>query len=83
MAVRGIRAGKADYGCRLFAERSIDNVVVSTRFIYRDLLKQIVAFFSCAKLGAVDPRTTLEIVAFIEAAFKKLNNDGISEKLIV
>jgi hypothetical protein len=80
--VRGIRAGKADYGCLVFAEKSIDNVVVSTRVTYRELLKRIVEFFTTRK-SPVDPRTTLEIVAFIEAALKSGNNHGISEKLSV
>ena len=80
--VRGIRAGKADYGCVAFAEKSIDIIPVNTRFIYRELLKQIVGFFQ-TKQSPLDPRITLEIVAFIEAAFKSGNNHGISERLAV
>jgi hypothetical protein len=78
--VRGIRAGKADYGCLVFAEKRVDHVPVGTRFIYRELLKKIVEFFTTRK-SPVDPHTTLEIVAFIEAAFKSSNNHGISERL--
>lgn len=80
--VRGIRAGKADYGCVVFAEKTIDKVAVGTSYIYRELLKKIVEFFKTKK-SPVDPRTTLEIVAFIEAAFKSANNHGISERLSV
>jgi virulence factor len=80
--VRGLRAGKADYGCVVFSEKSIDNLVVSASFIYRELLKKIVSFFETRR-SPVDPRTTLEIVAFIEAAYKSGNNHGISEKVAV
>jgi virulence factor len=80
--VRGIRAGKADYGCLVFAEKAVDNIPISTKFIYRELLKQIVQFFQ-TKRPPLDPRITFEIVAFIEAAFKSGNNHGISERLAV
>ena len=78
--VRGIRKGKADYGCLIFAEKSLDSLPVSARFIYRELLKKIVEFFA-TRHSPVDPAVTFEIVAFIEAAFKSGNNHGISEKL--
>ena len=42
---------------------------MSTQFIYRELLKQIVAMFETRQLP-IDLRETLEIVAFIEAAKK-------------
>ena len=80
--VRGIRAGRADYGCVVFAEKSIDNIPVGAGLIYRELLKQIVKFFETRR-PPVDPHTTLEIVGFIEAAFKSGNNHGISERLAV
>ena len=80
--VRGLRAGKADYGCVVFAEKSISNLAVSASFIYRELLRKIVSFFETKK-SPVDPHTTLEIVGFIEAAFKSGNNHGISEKVVV
>jgi hypothetical protein len=44
------------------------------------LLKKIVEFFT-SKQPPVPPQTTLEIVAFIEAALKSANNHGISERL--
>ena len=80
--VRGLRAGKADYGCVVFAEKSIDNIAVSASFIYRELLKKIVNFFE-SRRSPVDPRTTVEIVAFIEAAYQSGNNHGISERVAV
>lgn len=76
--VRGIRAGRADYGFVGFAEKSVQSVVVGTRFIYRELLKKIVEAFE-KKTPAVPPAETLEIMAFIEAANKSGANHGAAE----
>jgi hypothetical protein len=76
--LRGIRAGKADYGFVGFAEKSVQSVVVDTRVIYRELLKKIVETFE-KKTPAVDPAETLEIMAFIEAANKSGANHGAVE----
>lgn len=76
--LRGIRAGKADYGFVGFAEKSVQAVVVDTRVIYRELLKKIVETFE-KKTPAVDPAETLEIMAFIEAANKSGANHGAVE----
>jgi virulence factor len=78
--LRGIRAGKADYGFVGFAERTVQPVVVGTRFIYRELLKKIVETFE-KKTPAVDPAETLEIMAFIEAANKSGANHGAVEQV--
>jgi len=48
---------------------------VSTQFIYRELLKQIVKMFETRELP-IDPRETLEIVAFIEARKKAPTREG-------
>jgi len=79
--VRGIRAGKSDYGFLAFTNTGIMNVPLSTRYTYRDLLKKIVEFFQ-TKRSPVDIGVTLEIVAFIEAAFKSGVNHGAVEKLV-
>lgn len=76
--LRGIRAGKADYGFVGFAEKTVQSVNVGTRFIYRELLKKIVEAFE-KKTPAVDPAVTLEIMAFIEAANKSGANHGAAE----
>jgi predicted dehydrogenase len=79
--VRGIRAGKADYGCVVFAEKGVYPLALSTKFIYRELLKQIVGMFTSNK-PPLDPATTVEIVAFIEAALKSGMNHGAGEKVM-
>jgi len=78
--VRGIRSGKSDYGCLVFAEKGVQEVPIGTRYIYRELLKHIVAMFQTGK-SPVPPAVSLEIVAFIEAAWKSANNHGIGQTL--
>ena len=74
-SIRGIRAGAREYGFTLFGEKDVTTQGVSTRFIYRELLKRIVSFFETRQLP-IDPRETLEIVAFIEAARKSGDAGG-------
>lgn len=76
--VRGIRAGKADYGFVGFAEKGVQTVKISTEFIYRELLKKVVEMFAMKK-SPLDPAITLEIVAFIEAANRSGANHGAGE----
>ena len=78
--VRGIRDGKSDYGFLAFTDAGVTHVGLSTKYIYRELLKNIVEFFQTKK-SPVDIRVTLEIVAFIEAAFKSGFNHGAGEAL--
>lgn len=66
-SVRGIRTGAAEYGFTVFGSKKVATQRVSTQFIYRELLKQIVSLFETRQLP-IDLRETLEIVAFIEAA---------------
>ena len=54
------------------------NMPIGTAFIYRELLKQIVAMFKTGK-PPLDPSVTLEIVAFIEAANRSGANHGAVE----
>jgi hypothetical protein len=74
-SVRGIRSGKHDYGFTVYGEKSVQTQTVSTKFIYRELLKQIVAMFETRQLP-IDLRETLEIVAFIEAAHQSAESGG-------
>lgn len=74
-SIRGIRAGKADYGFTLFGEKGIATQGVSTKFIYRELLRKIISMFETRQLP-IDLRETLEIVAFIVAAKKSADADG-------
>jgi virulence factor len=74
-SVRGIRAGQSEYGFTLFGEKDVTTQGVSTQYIYRELLKRIVSMFETRQLP-IDPRETLEIVAFIEAARKSGDEGG-------
>jgi virulence factor len=79
-SVRGIRAGKADYGCVVFAEQGVTQVPIGTKFIYRELVKKIVDLFE-KKASPLEIAVTVEIVGFIEAALKSENNHGTGEKV--
>lgn len=71
--VRGIRKGQQAYGFTLFGDKGVTTQGVSTQFIYRELLKQVVKMFETKEMP-IDLRETLEIVAFIEAA--KASGEG-------
>src|SRR5688500_7502251 len=65
---RGIRKGPAPYGALVFAEKKVVQVEPEPGGnLYRPLLEEIVKFFRSGK-SPVDPRETLEILAFMEAA---------------
>ena len=78
--VRGIRGGHADYGCLAFSEKGVQPVPMSPKYIYRELLKWIVEMFVTGK-SPLDPAVTVEIVGFIEAAYRSANNHGTGEKV--
>jgi virulence factor len=79
-SLRGIRDGASGYGFIGFAEKGIKAVTIGTSVIYRELLKKIVEFFKTGK-APVEPSTTLEIMAFIEAANKSGANHGAGESI--
>jgi virulence factor len=78
--VRGIRAGKSEYGCVAFAEQGVQPVPIGTRFIYRELAKKIVEMFQTGK-APLDVATSVEIVGFIEAANRSGHNHGAGEQV--
>jgi predicted dehydrogenase len=78
--LRGIRAGKADYGCLVFGEKGVEKVSIGTGFIYRELLKKIVEMFQTGK-APLDVAETVELIGFIEAALKSATNHGTGEKV--
>jgi predicted dehydrogenase len=78
--VRGVRSGKADYGCVVFCEKGVYPLALGSKFIYRELLKRVVSLF-VDKKPPLDPAVTVEIVAFIEAALKSGQNHGAGEKV--
>ncbi len=65
--VRGLRSGATPFGFLVFGEKGVYHTAVATRFIYRELLKEVVKFFQTGR-SPVPPQVMLEIVAFIEAA---------------
>jgi virulence factor len=73
--MRGIRTGAAAYGVTVFAEKAVRTLPLDTRFIYRELLKQIVGFFESGR-PPLPLSVTVEIVAFIEAALHSANQNG-------
>lgn len=81
-SIRGIRAGADKYGFTVFGTKDVATQGVSTQYIYRELLKQIVKLFETRQLP-IDLRETLEIVAFIEAAKKSADAGGAPVELKV
>jgi virulence factor len=78
--MRGTRQGAHSYGFTAFCEKEVIPAVIDTRYIYRELLKQIVNMFQTSKPPfAIEE--TLEIVAFMETSMKSANKGGIKVKL--
>jgi virulence factor len=80
--VRGTRTGAGAYGAVVFGEKATQNLNIGTKYIYRELLKKIVETYTTGK-SPIDISVTVEIVAFIEAAFKSANNHGMVQKVEV
>jgi hypothetical protein len=78
--IRGLRSGAQPYGAMVFAEKSATPLGISTKYIYRELLKKIVETYTTGK-PPIDIAVTVEIVAFMEAAFKSANNHGMVQKV--
>lgn len=73
--LRGLREGKVGYGFVAFTEGGIRHVRLGTRDIYRELCKQIVAFAQTRQVP-VPLETTLEMMAFLEAAGSSAGSAG-------
>jgi len=78
--IRGIRSGEPGYGALVFREKENRALRIDTKFVYRELLKQIVAMFRTGQ-SPLDIAVTLEITGFMEAALKSAMNQGTSERL--
>lgn len=79
--MRGLRAGLSGaFGFLAFSDKAIQHVPVGTKYIYRELLKQIVKFFEERK-APVDPAETVEIIRFIIAAGRSVGRHGGVEGL--
>ena len=78
--VRGTRSGPGSYGAVAFAEKSTQNLSIGTKYIYRELLKKVVETYTSGK-PPIDISVTVELVGFIEAAFRSANNHGMVQKV--
>jgi len=67
--VRGFVEGVAGFGFRAVGETGTLQELVSAQYIYRELLKRVVAMFETGK-PPIDVHETLEMIAFIEAALE-------------
>ncbi|MFW6156613.1 MAG: Gfo/Idh/MocA family protein [Armatimonadota bacterium] len=67
--MRGFVEGSAGFGYRAVGESGTVQQMISAEFIYRELLKRIIAMFETGE-PPLDIRETLEIIAFIEAALQ-------------
>jgi hypothetical protein len=74
-SVRAQRAGRTGFGLTAHRERAIETVAIGTEFIYRELLKRIVAMVETGR-PPVPIAESLEIVAFMEAALHSARRGG-------
>ena len=73
--LRALRDGPYQFGFTLFGQNVIHSEMISTRYLYRELLKQIVKMFETNQVP-VAIEETLEILAFMEAAQISARRDG-------
>jgi len=73
--LRGTRKGRSGYGFVAWGENGIKQSGISTQYIYRELVREIVKMFETGR-PPIDPRVTLEIVAFINAAIASREREG-------
>jgi len=78
--MRGTRQGAHSYGFTAFCEKGVVQSVIDTRYIYRELLKQIMNMFQTRK-PPLTVEETVEIIAFIEASMESANKGSIKVKL--
>ena len=80
--VRGTRLGIQAFGLTAFGERQTVSTTVagSSGYIYRQLLKQVVAAFQTGT-APLSPTELLEPVAFQEAALHSAQQDGVEVPL--
>lgn len=66
-SLRGTTAGPHAFGFTAWCETAVTGGQVSTRTIYRELMKEVVSFFGTG-VAPVSPHETLEMIAFGQAA---------------
>ncbi len=75
---RGIRAGKSGYGGTAFGEKEIGQI--GSYGGYKPLLIQIAKFFR-TKESPIDSAETIELYAFMQAAFESKQQGGLPVKI--
>lgn len=65
--MRGIRAGKQDYGAVVFGMKATLATPLPMKTDYRPLLVEVIKFFQTG-VPPIQPEETLELIAFMEAA---------------
>lgn len=71
----GIYEHTCPYGAVVHGEKQSQSITANIDNLYSSLLRAIVPFFKSGQ-SPVDPRETLEIMAFIEAAYRSRENGG-------
>ena len=74
-SIRGTRAGAHAYGFTVWGDQGVRSESISTQFIYRELLRKIVEMWETGE-APLDIDETIEIAAFIAAAWESANNGG-------
>ncbi|HEY8745052.1 MAG TPA: Gfo/Idh/MocA family oxidoreductase [Chloroflexota bacterium] len=80
--LRGTRAGAHAYGFTAFGEWRVVPSQVDARYIYRELLKQIMQMFETGR-SPLAAKEMIEGVAFQEAALRSREGDGAAVALAV
>ncbi len=70
---RGIRAGASGYGGSAFGEKGIEPI--GTYGGYQPLVKEIAKFFRTGEVP-IDPAETIELYAFMQAAYESKLRQG-------
>jgi hypothetical protein len=74
--MRGVRDGEKTYGATVTAEKKLLHVTYNTQIpIYAQLLRQIIPFFKGAP-APVPLSETVEIMAFVDAAWRSSQQNG-------
>lgn len=72
---RGLRKGKATYGALVFGTNGIEQTAPVSGSLYTPLMKEIVEFVKTG-IAPVPMATTVEMMAFMEAADESKRQDG-------
>ena len=79
-SMRGTRAGAHAYGFTVWGDKGVRSERISTTYIYRELLKRIVQMWDTG-VADLDVDETIEVAAFIAAAWESANTGGKVVKL--